>query len=276
MNGLRFADSIELLGDFNNNVENLGLTYAVRDGIVCHCGEVDEDTIYPREGSNGDDPFGDLYAIGKPGEENSVNAVTWEGCVVKIADKIAYLGRDIEDAIELGFMGTDEISELETMARRYDENAINTTVIMHNMIIDLCENSDPDNGIRLSPKYKMQMKELKDFNYKHIYTDNRLEPYRQYTTLALNAIFAKLLEYYAGEDTLSNIHASKKEYPLLLGEFEKFLRVYSAIDSPLRYRNKKIYGRLDDEEIYDQAILDFIAGMTDRFATKVYEELLRY
>lgn len=276
MNGLRFADDIELLEDFNNNVENLGLTYAVRDGIVCHCGEVDEDTIYPRDGRDGNDPFGDLYDIGRPGSENSVNAVTWEGCVVKIADKIAYLGRDIEDAIELGALGPDEISELESMARRYDENAINTTVIMHNMIIDLCENSDPDSGIRLSPKYMEQMKELKEFNYAHIYTDRHLEPYRQYTTLALNEIFAKLREYYAGEDTLANIHASASEYPLLLREFEKFLRVYSAIDSPLRYRNKKIYGRLDYESIYDQAALDFIAGMTDRFATKVYEELLRY
>jgi dGTPase len=286
MNGLRFADKIELLEDFNSNVDNLGLTYAVRDGIVCHCGEVDDYAIFPREhlgdpdfdgGPNATgDPFGDLYSISRPEQDVSVNAVTWEGCIVKIADKIAYLGRDIEDAIELGFLGPDEIADLKTMARKYDENAMNTTVIMHNMIVDLCEHSSPDEGIRLSGKYREQMKELMMFNYSHIYLDKRLDPYSKYARLALEQIFERLHDYYDGEETIANLHGSIHEYPLLIREFISFLRIYSAVDSPLRYRNVKIYGTLDSEEIYDQAIIDFIAGMTDRFAVKVYEELLKY
>jgi len=286
MNGLRFADKIELLEDFNSNVDNLGLTYAVRDGIVCHCGEVDDAAVFPREhlgdpdfdgGPNATgDPFGDLYNIPKPEPDVSVNAVTWEGCIVKAADKIAYLGRDIEDAIELGFLDPDEIADLKTMARKYDENAMNTTVIMHNMIIDLCESSSPEEGIRFSNKYREQMKELMQFNYSHIYLDKRLDPYSKYARLALEQIFEQLHDYYDGEDTIADLSGSMHEYPLLISEFISFLHTYSAVDSPLRYRNAKIYGTLDTEEIYDQAVIDFIAGMTDRFAVKVYEELLKY
>ena len=41
-NGLFFVDRIELLEDENRNKKNLDLTYAVRDGIISHCGESDD------------------------------------------------------------------------------------------------------------------------------------------------------------------------------------------------------------------------------------------
>ena len=43
-----------------------------------------------------------------------------------------------------------------------------------------------------------------------------------------------------------------------------------------RYKNYKIYGCLETKEIYVQAIIDFISGMTDRYAVEVYNELLKY
>ena len=48
-NSLRMIDKIELLQDNNKNYQNLNLTYAVRDGIISHCGEVDENGIKPRK-----------------------------------------------------------------------------------------------------------------------------------------------------------------------------------------------------------------------------------
>ena len=71
------------------------MTYAVRDGIVGHCGESDKDSIYPRK------EVIDLHGITKP---NQFQPFTWEGCVVKVADKIAFLGRDIEDAVRLDIL----------------------------------------------------------------------------------------------------------------------------------------------------------------------------
>ena len=41
-NSLRMVDNIELLQDNQKNYRNLNLTYAVRDGIISHCGEVDQ------------------------------------------------------------------------------------------------------------------------------------------------------------------------------------------------------------------------------------------
>lgn len=94
-NSLRFVDDLELLDDNYMSSRNLDLTYAVRDGIIAHCGEVDQNGIFPRDISI------PLEQFDSPGK---YQAVTWEGCVVKLADKIAYVGRDIEDADNLGLL----------------------------------------------------------------------------------------------------------------------------------------------------------------------------
>lgn len=75
--------------------ENLSLTYGVRDGIISHCGEVDDTLLRPRKEAI------DLRCFQHAGQ---FQPFTWEGCVVKISDKIAYLGRDIEDAVRLNFL----------------------------------------------------------------------------------------------------------------------------------------------------------------------------
>lgn len=51
-------------------------------------------------------------------EPGQFQPATWEGCVVKISDKIAYIGRDIEDAIKLGFIDRKVQNELIKMARK--------------------------------------------------------------------------------------------------------------------------------------------------------------
>ena len=61
-------------------MQNLNLTYAVRDGIISHCGEVDDNGIKPRsEYITLERDY--LYP-------NQYAPYTWEACVVKIADKI--------------------------------------------------------------------------------------------------------------------------------------------------------------------------------------------
>lgn len=44
--------------------------------------------------------------------------MTWEGCVVKLSDKIAYVGRDIEDAIQLGFIDDEAKHTLKKWHRQ--------------------------------------------------------------------------------------------------------------------------------------------------------------
>ncbi|MEO2261526.1 HD domain-containing protein [Dorea sp. YH-dor228] len=275
-NGLRFVDKIELLEDNYKKSKNLDLTYAVRDGIISHCGEVDENGLTPRD---------ELIDLGDFTEAGQYQPATWEGCVVKISDKIAYVGRDIEDAINLGFLNDATKNDLLKMARANDQNVLNTTVIMHNLIIDICENSSPEKGICLSSRFLDQINSIKDFNYKHIYGHERLVPFKEYSKLVINQIFEVLKKTYDGRHSWASIKDKKKYYPILMDSFDKWLARYCEVDIipegelldiALNCENEKIYGELENEKIYIQAILDFISGMTDRFAIKVFNELLNY
>ncbi len=275
-NGLYFVDNIELLNDNYNQLRNLDLTYAVRDGIISHCGEVDENGIRPRK------ELIDLYDFQEPGQ---YSPATWEGCVVKISDKVAYVGRDIEDAINLGFIDEKGQKELLAMARANDDRVMNTTVIMHNLIIDICENSNPDDGICLSERFVQQLAAMKKFNYEHIYMNRMLKPFEAYSRLVLEQIFEELLSTYAPERFWENIDSQRHFCPVMMEAFESWLMKYcdpAVIPDPaerekaLQQKNRRIYGMLDTEEIYVQAILDFISGMTDKFAIRLFQELLEY
>lgn len=276
-NGLRFVDDIELLEDDYRHYHNLSLTYAVRDGIIAHCGEIDENGLKPR------DEFIDLNTFNTPGE---YQPITWEGCVVKISDKIAYVGRDIEDAICLEFLDKDLEYRLKTMAQVNDQNAINTTVIMHNLIVDICKNSSPEKGICLSEKYLNQLNEIKDFNDRYIYGHKRLNAFQDYSSMIINNIFDVLLDAYDESHTWAKLDKLGRQSETLVKSFSKWLARYCDTDIvpddrhlhelSLECHNKKVYGKLEQKAIYIQAILDYISGMTDRFAIKIFNEFLVY
>ena len=119
-NGLNFVDNIELLEGHDGYKQNLDLTYGVRDGIISHCGEIDENALKPRE------EFIDLNNYNSPSE---YAPYTWEACIVKISDKISYIGRDIEDAITLGILDNhlDELYNLLNLS--YSEPLNNSNII---------------------------------------------------------------------------------------------------------------------------------------------------
>lgn len=271
-NSLRIIDRIELLEDDSGNYRNLDLTYAVRDGIISHCGEVDENGIIPRSKAI------DLEKISAP---NSYQPYTWEGCVVKIADKIAYLGRDIDDALRLKFIDGKDIRELRKVSKKYGEKAVNTTVIIHNFIISICENSSPENGIRLSELHNNMLNEVKAFNDKAIYHNEKFNVYRKYAALIIRSVYDTLMSAFDHEKTPSKLLKMRGTYPILINDFMQYLMQYSTLDFPhtcnsAKYINFKIYGGLETKEIYGQAIIDFISGMTDRYAVTVFNELIKY
>ena len=180
-NGLYFADFIELLPNHKNEYLNLNLTYAVRDGIISHCGEVDNCTLSPRK------KFIDLhkdFCI-----TGQFNAITYEGCVVKLADKIAYVGRDIEDALNLGFLNAEDILKLKSIVEIKKGAEINTSTIIGEMIGDICQNSSIEKGICMSNEMADKMSKIKAFNYKHIYSSPRFNAFKEYAKLIINQIF---------------------------------------------------------------------------------------
>ena len=274
-NSLRMVDNIELLQDNQKNYRNLNLTYAVRDGIISHCGEVDQNGISPRKEAI------NLSEFSSPGK---FQPYTWEGCVVKIADKIAYLGRDIEVAIRMHFIDEKDFRKLIEISKKYGEKVINTTVIIHNFITSICENSSPNLGIRLSDRHNEMLKEIKDYNTIAIYKNRKFDVYRKYAALIIRSVFKTLMDAYSKENTPKQLKKMIKTYPILIKDFLQHIDQYSTLDpnnpqiakKVLRCKNNKIYGNLETEEIYAQAIVDFISGMTDRYAVTVFNELLRY
>lgn len=270
-NGLYWVDNIELLEDDKHFYKNLCLTYAVRDGIISHCGEIDQNKIYPRE-----EPI-DLYNINEAGK---ISPFSWEGCVVKIADKIAYIGRDIEDAVRLKFIGGAELYELSKIARRYGFTSLNTTQIIHELIIDLCKNSTPDNGIVISENNVCMMNEVKAFNYTYIYKNEKLNNFKNYVELVLKSIFIILFNNYLGENTIVELEKNRKAFPLLICDFIDWVYSYSELSEDTqgmqKFKNTKHYGKLETKEKYIRAIIDYIAGMTDQYAIKIYNEIVTF
>lgn len=93
LHGLRIVDHLTRYG------EGLNLTYAVRDGIISHYGEEFSQFIEPTS------EYKNLEQLFTRGSKPT----TYEGCVVRMADKIAYFGRDIEDAIKAGLIVEKDI-----------------------------------------------------------------------------------------------------------------------------------------------------------------------
>jgi dGTPase len=268
-NSLRVIDKIDLLENSNAKLLNLNLTYAVRDGIVSHCGEVDERSIVPRNENI------DLYEILKPG---SLPPYTWEGCVVKISDKISYLGRDIEDALRMNILNDDQLSEFRDILGHAKIKHLNNTTLMHNFVVDLCEHSSPETGIKLSEEFVYLMNEVKRFNYEYIYKHKRLNNYVKYADLIINTIYETLAELYDGIQSLENIESSAKIHPKLSTTFLRWLKHYTLQmrwEKDSKFQNEILYDLIKRED-YIQAIVDFLASLTDRVAVELFEELTTF
>lgn len=257
-NGLELVDNIELLEDTERFKQNLDLTYAVRDGIISHCGEIDENCLKPRK------EFIDLNDYKFP---NQYAPYTWEGCVVKISDKISYLCRDIEDAITLKIFKVIP----------GEEDIINNTNLINNLIYDLCENSSPEKGLCLSENALNLMNRIKAFNYKYIYASDRIKPSTRYFRVVINEIYNLLKSMYDGQNTLNKLNDVSDIYPNLCKGFINFITDYYDFDNRenLRLKNKVLFS-IDNEKDFYKAIIYYISGMTDNFAIEIYNEIIHF
>lgn len=262
-NGMEFVDKIELLEDINKNKQNLNLTYAVRDGIISHCGEIDENCLKPRE---------ENINLNNYKVPNQYSPYTWEGCVVKISDKISYLGRDIEDAISLGILD-EKLKDLYKILQ--SKEVINNTVIINHLIWDLCENSTPEKGLCFTDETFNLLKEIKDFNYKHIYTARKIKPAIRYFSIVLNEIYFTLKSTYDGKNTVYKMRKLKKMYPEVVGNFQEWLENFWNQQRKNDNQNDIIVN-MDDEKSFSKAIIYYISGMTDNFAIDTYNKIIGF
>ncbi len=238
-------------GNFNHNiqsvrtllyVENNGIgsniTLQVLDAIMCHNGELELLKYYPKKKTK--EEFLALYHASYQDQSliKKLVPMTLEGCVVRISDIIAYIGRDIEDATRMGVITLEEIPrEITSVLGVTNREIINT------IIIDLIENSIGKEYLSLSPSIFSAIKELKKFNYEHIY-------YKANTEEMLN-LYEKMFKSVF-DDCLKAIKENNRDKNI----FKVFLD-----DMDATYLK---------ETSDTRKVIDYIAGMTDDFLVSEY------
>jgi dGTPase len=180
---IRFLEYLEERAGFHG----CNLTVQVLDGILCHDGEAHNTGLFPQ----GDQSFAafDLKVQEKYADPMlSLHPMTMEGCVVRLADTLSYIGRDIEDAILLGLIQREDLPAdcVRVLGR-------SNGAIVHNLVTDLIANGC-DGRIGFSSRVAEALLELKRFNYKAIYLNETLKPDRKEVADCFTVLFEKYME----------------------------------------------------------------------------------
>lgn len=229
-----FGHNIQSVRDLmvlENNGQGLNLTIQVLDGIMCHNGEMLQNryTPYPKD----KDEFLKEYKEGYQSLKNmnQYSAMTLEGCVVRISDIVGYIGRDIEDAINLGLFKRESLpAEITNILGSTNREIVNT------VILDIISNSMDKPYIKLSENVYNALFQLKKFNYENIYIKSATNEERKYYEKGMNALYYTYLEAILKKDYHNII------YKIYLSQQKSS---YLKDTSPQRM------------------VIDFISGMTD-------------
>ena len=239
---LHNAQSVRVLQTLERNGVGLNMTLQVLDGILCHNGEMLEkryEPDYEKTVKQFYDEYENCWKI--KGYDKRIRSMTLEGCVVRISDVIAYIGRDIEDAIVLGVIKREDIPE-DVVSVLGNTNS----QIIDTLVNDLLENSYGKPYLEFSDEVFIALKELMKFNYTHIYNSPIKAEVEASSEGRFRELFAKYMrdlenkEGYIYEHYLANMQEG-----------------YAKINS---------YGKI---------VVDFIAGMTDNFFTEQYENYIK-
>lgn len=235
---------------FNHNVHsvrvldkifNLNISLDTLDGILCHNGELELKEYRPSvlSGFTEFDEKVELCYIDKDNVKKLIPS-TLEGCVVRVSDIIAYLGKDRQDAERAG------------MGFSYDGSY--NSYIINNLIVNIVENSFGKDYIKLDDEYFEALKTAKSDNMKKIYMSESVnEQYDKCLRPMFAMLYEKLLSDLDTPDSIIRRH---------------------HID----YINKRrgYYGAGDymAENTKDDMVVDFIASMTDDYFIDICAHLL--
>ncbi|HEX5688567.1 MAG TPA: deoxyguanosinetriphosphate triphosphohydrolase [Roseiflexaceae bacterium] len=198
--------------------EGLNLTYPVREGIYLHS-KARRDIMATAWGV----------------------ASTLEGQIIKIADSIAYINHDIDDALRAGLLQPSDLPrDAVTVLGDTHSQRINT------MVCDLIDfnwwatgEADPPDPplLAMSPHILTATNELREFMYKNVYLDSRAKVDDGKVRIMLGMLYMHFLEH-------------PEELPADLQRINQMRA-----------------------EPTQRAVVDYIAGMTDRYAMKVFNDL---
>ncbi len=204
-----YAQSLRIVDVVENDGQGLNLTWEVRNGIAKHS-----------KGKEG-------LPVGAAPEHR---AATLEGQVARVADIIAYVNHDVDDAVRAGLLQEEDLpSALTTLLGTSPSQRIGR------MVTDVVEQtlSRGLHEIRMSEEILRATLDLRAFLFEAVY-----------------------------------------ENPIAMREFKKTEGILRGLWARIRERADEFLDhRTLEAEGLDAAAQDFLAGMTDRFAVQLFEEL---
>jgi len=243
INSLRVVDFIAEKG------EGLKLTFGVRDGIVSHCGERMEQHIEP------DWDVRELDSIKDLGKYPS----SYEGCVVRVADKISSLGRDVEDAIQMGVILPEDIPEsiisylhIKPQEAKYQFNR----ALLNRVIYDVIDETDATEKVGMSEEGFRAIRAINSFSMVRIYNAEKIRNYGHYVRVIIHNIYDSLSELLDGYD----VRLEGKDFIRSYREFDNYMRAY-----------RDFYESSDADKT--QILLDYISGMSDNYAIAFQKDI---
>jgi dGTPase len=234
--------SVHFLEKVERKGEGWNLCLQTLDGILGHDGEIHSEKLLPAT----DKTFGimDREITAKKNDPKTVLIpMTLEGCLVRMADTISYIGRDIEDAIRLKLIHRSDLPQ-ESVSLLGDTNG----TIVFNLVTDIICSSRGKPYLAFSPEVSEALKHLKSFNYEHIYMNSRIKKH----TRRIKKLFEMLFEIYF--ENLNN----RRESSVIFSQFLKDMKQnYIQNHQPA------------------EIVRDFISGMTDQYFLDQCPEQLR-
>jgi len=234
--------SVQFLEKVERKGKGWNLCLQTLDGILSHDGEMHSERLLPETGKT----FAELdaqIAAKRADSRTALKPMTLEGCLVRMADTVSYVGRDIEDAIRLGLIRRADLPRpaVEVLGQT------NGTIV-YNLVTDIIRNSYQKPYIAFSPEVSDALLELKAFNLEYIYLNPKIKQH----TLRIKELFELLFEKY-----LADIQNQRKSSVI----FRQFLKDMTQ-DYTQQHQPAEI-------------VRDFISGMTDQYFLDQCPENLR-
>ena len=236
------VQSFRLFHDLEAYGKGLNLTAQVLDGIICHNGEILQNSYGCNRNKTSErllvEYHDSLKGIFK---SKDMVPMTLEGCVMRISDVIAYIGRDIEDAIILKLVKREDIPHeiTEVLGNRNAE-------IVNTLITDLVNNSIDKDSLAFSPDVFEALDQLKKWNYENIYHN----PKKSSQDEKIKSMFQAVLE-----ECLEELDTNKKVTGIN--------HWFNSMGTEYKETTSK-----------PRIVADYVSGMTDDYLMNAYKEIV--
>ncbi len=234
--------SVQFLEKVERKGKGWNLCLQTLDGILCHDGEMHTESLQPASGTTFTE-FDQQMAAKRADPQTVLTPVTLEGCLVRMADTVSYVGRDIEDAIRLGLI---QRSDLPRKAVEVLGNTNGT--IVYNLVTDIILNSYRKPFIAFSQEASEALIQLKAFNLERIYLNPKIKQH----TNRIKDLFELLFDQY-----LADIRHQRVSSVIYRQFLKDMMPEYLQQHQPA------------------EIVRDFISGMTDQYFLDQCPENLR-